>query len=112
FNVQEGNYDYVWRTGPEIQVLDDDAHADGRLPSHRAGANYDLHIPRYSITKPAGVFNVARLVVDHGRVEHWLNGRKVVEYELWTDEWKRLVAASKFGTDAGQWRRELRTHDI
>jgi len=96
FHVKQGKYDYVWRTGPEMQVLDDDAHPDGRLPSHRAGANYDLQAPRYSATKPVGTFNLARLVVDNGHVEHWLNGQKVVEYELWSDQWKAQVAASKF----------------
>jgi cytochrome c len=96
FKVKEGDYDYVWRTGPEMQVLDDDAHPDGRLPSHRAGANYDLHVPRYSATKPVGQFNLARLVVNRGHVEHWLNGRKLVEYDLDSEDWKQRLAASKF----------------
>lgn len=98
FGVQEGKYDTPWRTGPEMQVLDDDAHPDGRLPSHRAGANYDLHIPKYSATKPVGSFNAARLVVNRGHVEHWLNGRKVVEYDIGSDDWKKRLAASKFAS--------------
>ena len=96
FHVVEGKYDAVWHTGPEVQLLDDDLHPDGRTPTHRAGAAYDLYAPHDVQTRPIGEWNIARLLVNHGHVEHWLNGRKIVEYELWSDEWKKRVAASKF----------------
>lgn len=96
FNVVEGVYADVFETGPEMQLLDDVGHGDGRWPSHRAGAAYDIYPPRYSVTKPPGVFNTARLIVNNGRVEHWLNGHKIVEYDLWSEQWRSDVASSKF----------------
>ena len=96
YNVQEDGYQEIWHTAPEMQILDDDGHPDGRIPSHRAGANYDLQVPKYTVTKPVGTYNRSRLVVNRGHVEHWLNGRKLAEYQLWSDEWEAMVKASKF----------------
>ncbi len=96
YNVREGDYEAVWHTAPEMQILDDDGHPDGRIPSHRAGANYDLQVPKYTVTKPVGEYNISRIIVNEGHVEHWLNGRKLLEYELWSDEWEAMVKSSKF----------------
>ncbi|MBL8862842.1 MAG: DUF1080 domain-containing protein [Planctomycetes bacterium] len=87
---------HVWETGAEMQVLDNEGHPDGRNPLTSAGSNYALHAPQRDTTRPVGMWNEARLVVDGARVEHWLNGEQVVEYELWTDAWRAAVAASKF----------------
>lgn len=87
----------TYHSGPEMQVLDDSAHADGRNRLTSAGSNYALHAAPAGIVRPPGQWNEVRLVVNGGHVEHWLNGSKVVEYELGSDEWRRLVAASKFG---------------
>jgi hypothetical protein len=95
FHVSE-DHDRIWHTGPEMQVLDDAGHRDGLLPTHRAGANYDLHPPSVDATRPVGQWNEVRLLVDTPHVEHWLNGQKIVEYELWSDDWNARVAASKF----------------
>ena len=86
----------TYETGPEMQVLDDAGHADGRSRLTAAGSNFALDSSPPGIVKPAGQWNTARLVVRGPHVEHWLNGVKVVEYELWTPEWKAKVAASKF----------------
>ncbi|MDE2762722.1 MAG: DUF1080 domain-containing protein [Gemmatimonadota bacterium] len=83
-------------TGPELQVLDNAGHPDGRVPETSAGANYALHAPVADVTRPAGEWNRVRIVVRGARVEHWMNRVKVVEYELWTDEWRAAVAATKF----------------
>ncbi len=97
YNVVEADrYDAVWRTGPEMQVLDDEKHPDGKDPKHRAGALYDLIAPRVAAAKPVGAWNAVRIVLKDGHLEHWLNGEKVVETELWTPEWDALVAGSKF----------------
>ena len=87
----------TYETGPEYQVLDNALHADGGDARTSAGANYALHAPVDDYTRPVGEWNEAQIVVqDEGRVHHWLNGRIVVEYVLWTPEWEELVAASKF----------------
>ena len=85
-----------WETGPEMQVLDNAEHNDGKNTTTSAGANYALHAAERDLTRPIGFFNEARIVVNEGRVEHWLNGEKIVEYELGSDDWKSRVAASKF----------------
>lgn len=86
----------AFMTGPEMQVLDNGGHHDGHAALTSAGANYGLHAPSRDATRPVGLYNHVRLVVDGAHVEHWLNGVKIVEYELWSDDWKRRVAASKF----------------
>ena len=88
--------DPIYYSGPEMQVLDDARHADGRNPLTSAGAAYGLYAPPKGVVKPAGEWNQARLVVRGSQVEHWLNGQKVVSYELGSADWKAKVAASKF----------------
>ena len=97
--VEEGRYAY-W-TGPEMQILDNDGHADGQSPLTSAGANYGLHAPPEDVTRPIGEWNEARIVVRGSDVEHWLNGRQVVSYTLGSPEWQALVADSKFSQWAG-----------
>jgi cytochrome c len=102
YNVIESDeYDYVWQTGPEMQVLDNARHPDAKIFMHRAGDLYDMIPSSFEAVNPAGEWNRAKLVLDNGKVEHWLNGHKIVEYELWTDEWKEMVANSKFGEMPG-----------
>ena len=95
FHVTEDN-DVPWKTGPEMQVLDDERHQDGREPKTAAGANYALYPAEGKQLKPVGQWNQARLRVQGAHVEHWLNGTRVVSYDLWTEQWKADVAASKF----------------
>lgn len=88
--------DATYKSGPEMQVLDDAAHRDGQSRLTAAGANYGLYPAPAGVVKPAGEWNTIRLVANGAHVEHWLNGSKVVEYELWSPEWEAKVAASKF----------------
>jgi len=86
----------IYHGAPEYQVLDDAVHADGRSPLTSSGSNYALNpVPR-GIVKPAGEWNTGRILVHGNHVEHWLNGVKVVEYELGSPEWTTAVAGSKF----------------
>lgn len=86
----------IWHTGPEIQVLDDDRHNDGKNPKTSAGSLYALVAPSGKELRPVGEFNQFRLIVRGNHVEHWLNGNKIVEYELGSDSLKALIAHSKF----------------
>jgi hypothetical protein len=85
-----------WATGPEYQLLDDIGWGEDEPAKNRAGSNYDVYPPAVNVAKPAGEWNTGRIVADGAHIEHWLNGEKVVEYELWTDQWKADVAASKW----------------
>lgn len=98
YNIVEdpSKYEYVWHTGPEMQVLDNACHPDALIEKHRAGDLYDLIACKYETVKPAGQWNKARLVNRNGKVEHWLNGRKVVEVDMTGEDWKKLIAGSKF----------------
>jgi cytochrome c len=100
FHVAEGK-EHVWETGPEMQVLDNDRHPDGKDPRTSAGSNYALHAPQWDATRPVGLWNSVRLLVRGSHVEHWMNGRKLLEYELGSEDWRRLVGASKFASMPG-----------
>jgi hypothetical protein len=98
YRVVENDADTeMWMAAPEYQVIDDRGYKGGPLkPTQLTAANYDLQPPGHDATKPAGQWNTTRIVVNGSHVEHWLNGVAIVKYELWTDEWKALVAQSKF----------------
>jgi hypothetical protein len=95
FRVSE-DADKTFKTGPEYQILNNAVHPNGKNPKTSAGANYALHAPTRDMTKPVGEWNHTVIKAVGPRVEHWLNGEKVVEYELWSDQWEQLVAESKF----------------
>jgi hypothetical protein len=95
FRVVEGP-EAPYHTGPEMQILDNARHADGKVPETSAGANYALHAPVRDVTRPVGSWNAVRLIVNGTHVEHWLNGVKVVEYELGSADWLARVRPSKF----------------
>ncbi|MBS0393728.1 MAG: DUF1080 domain-containing protein [Proteobacteria bacterium] len=89
-------YDHVYWSAPEYQLLDD-AHApDGASRLTAAAAAYGLYGAPAGVVAPYGHWNRTRLVVNGHHVEHWLNGRKVVEYDLGSADWTARVAASKF----------------
>lgn len=96
WHVDEAAGDYPWMTGPEYQILDDAAHNGGEIGKNSAGSNYDVQAPIRAMTKPAGEWNAARVVVNGSSVEHWLNGEKVVSYEKGSADHKERVAASKW----------------
>ncbi len=88
--------DYVWQSASEMQVLDDARHADGKSPLTSAGSNFALYPAPRGAVRPAGEWNSAELVVNGSHVEHWLNGVKLLEFELGSPEWTQRVANSKF----------------
>ena len=88
--------EYPWQTGPEYQILHNQGHRDGKDPITSAGSNYAVNPPVKDVTKPVGEWNEGRIVARGNRVEHWLNGVKVVEYEIGSPDWDARVKASKF----------------
>jgi Domain of Unknown Function (DUF1080) len=89
-------YDHIYWSGPEYQLLDDANTEDGKSRVTAAGSAYGLYGVPAGVVKPYGHWNKTRLVVQGTHVEHWLNGQKVVEYEFSSPAWKSKVAASKF----------------
>jgi len=97
YHVQEvDDYDYVWQTGPEYQLLDNDRHPDGKIDKHRTGDLYDMIETSVDATRAPGEWNQVKIVSNNGKMEHWLNGKKVVSFDMNSAEWKELVAGSKF----------------
>lgn len=88
--------DRIFENATEMQVLDNIKHPDNKTPLTLAGANYGLYPAPGDAVKPVGEWNRVRIVARGAHVEHWLNGKKVVEYELWSADWKARVAKSKF----------------
>ena len=88
--------------GFEYQVLDDDRNEDNKLANHRAGALYDLIAPNSrKRLRAVGEWNRSSIIVRGRHGEHWLNGRKVVEYDLGTPRMDSLLAKSKYRTIPG-----------
>lgn len=89
-------YDHVYWSGTEYQLLDDPNAPDGRSRLTSAGAVYGLYPAPEGALKPAGAWNASRIVARGAHVEHWLNGRKLAEYEAWSPDWETRVRGSKF----------------
>ena len=92
FHVTEAG-GQTYESGPEYQLLDD---SRGEPPLERAGGLFALYAPTAAVTRPVGQFNQSRLVVKQGKVQHWLNGTKVAEYDMASADFRARVAASKF----------------
>ena len=90
------DYDESFLSGPEYQLIDDEHYPEKLEDYQHTGANYAMNVPSSVPTKPVGEWNHTRIVVHEGHVEHWLNGVKVVEYQLGTDDWKNRKAAGKW----------------
>ncbi len=88
--------------GPEYQVLDDVGHKNGKNPLTSAAAMYAMFPCNDQKTvQPVGEFNKSRIVVKGTKLEHWLNGKKVVEADTASEAWAKAKAASKFKGKAG-----------
>jgi hypothetical protein len=89
-------YNKVYWSATEYQLLDDAGHPDGRNALTSAGSNYGLYAPTAKAAKPAGEWNSSRIVAKGAHVEHWLNGQKVVEYDYFSPDWEAKVKEAKF----------------
>lgn len=92
--AEEG--DAVWWTGPEMQVLDDERHPDGKNPATSAGSQYGMYARKVASVRPADFWNEVRIVAQGKKVTYWLNGAMVNEVEIDSPDWKKRVLDSKF----------------
>ena len=98
FYVHEdtAQFQNTYNTGPEMQVLDNDGHADAKIHKHRAGDLYDLIASSSEPLKPVGEWNLAEIISKDGKLTFKLNGIETVSTTLWDENWKTMVAGSKF----------------
>jgi hypothetical protein len=90
------DYDKPYFTGPEYQVLDDGGYPGEVKEQNFTAANYDMQAPINKSMNPVGEWNSSKIVANGNHIEHWLNGAKVLEYEIGSDEWNKQRAASKW----------------
>lgn len=98
FHIHEdpAKYNQTYSTGPEMQVIDNDGHPDGKIVKHRAGDLYDLVKSSSEPVKPVGQWNTAEIISNHGKLKFILNGVEIVSTTEFDDNWKALIAGSKF----------------
>ena len=90
-------FEHIYWTAPEYQLLDDVKAADNKSRLTSAGAAFGLYPSPEGHLKPVGEWNKTRIIARGPHVEHWLNDFKLLEYELWSPDWEAKVKASKFG---------------
>ncbi len=97
FQVKEDpKYKYPYETGPEFQIIDEEGY-NGKLEDWQiSGANYAMYTPQVKAYKPVGEWNHILLVVNGNHVTHMLNGKVVVEYDKYSDEWQKLRKSGKW----------------
>lgn len=98
FRVTE-EFDEPYKTGPEYQVIDDEGYPGDLKDVHFTGGVYDMYVPTTKPVNPIGEWNSSRLIANKNHIEHWLNGIKVVDYELTSKDWKKRK-------DGGKWKDE------
>ncbi|MGM0547183.1 MAG: 3-keto-disaccharide hydrolase [Bacteroidota bacterium] len=94
----------IWKSAPEMQILDNENHPDAKMGedgNRQAGSLYDMIPADPQNANPHGEWNTARIMVYQGTVVHYQNGEKILEYHLWTDDWKEMVENSKFDEFSG-----------
>lgn len=109
FHVKEdtSKYDYPWETGPEMQVADNEKNEDGKIVKSRAGELYELMAISKDVIKPAGQWNQVEIICQKGRLDFNINGEHVLSTSIWDDQWKNMIAGTKFSTmkDFGTFRK-------
>jgi len=103
FHIKEdpAKYPQTYSTGPEMQVIDNAGHPDGKIIKHHAGDLYDLVQSSSEPVKPVGEWNTAEIISNNGTLEFMLNGVKIVSTTQFDENWKTLIAGSKFATWEG-----------
>ncbi len=89
-------YNAIYWSAPEYQLLDNLKASDNKRPDHLAGALYEFSMPPPDAVKPVGEWNQTRIIAKGNHIEHWLNGMKTGEFEIGSPEWNAKLEASKF----------------
>lgn len=97
--TEELNEPYL--SGPEYQIIDDIGYPGELKETNKSGGAYDMYVAKNKTLKPVGEWNTTKIVVNENHVEHWLNGSKVLEYELRSAEWKKRKDSSKWNDAKG-----------
>ncbi|MCJ8208287.1 DUF1080 domain-containing protein [Mucilaginibacter sp. RS28] len=102
FGVHEDpSFGQTYLTGIEMQVLDNKGADDNKKASHLAGSLYDMKAPAKDVAKPAGEWNLARILKKDGQLTFWLNGTEIINVKMGSPEWQELLNNSKFKTWKG-----------
>jgi len=96
YHVNEKIGTAIYESGPEYQLIDDKGWPDKLRDDQYSGANYGMHAPKNAVVKSLNDWNQTRIIVDGSHVQHYLNGVKVVDYELWNSDWKMLKEKGKW----------------
>lgn len=105
--IEDPKYRWPWLTGPEIQIVDNNANPDAKIKKHRTSDLYDLISASPETSKRAGEWNQMEVMQNNGKLEVLLNGTKVLSATQWDDNWSKLVSESKFKSmaDFGKYRK-------
>jgi hypothetical protein len=98
---EDPKYSATYLTGPEMQIIDNNGHRDAKINKHRAGDLYDLIASAPENVRPLSQWNQVEIIINKGQLELYQNGAKVVSTTMWDDNWKQLIAGSKFKNWAG-----------
>lgn len=102
----KARYNWMWNTAPEIQIVDNEGHPDGRVFKHQAGDLYDLIPAKSHAENPPLEWNTYVIRCVNGKLDVHLNGVHIIDTQLWNDNWRALIATSKFrnSTDFGTYK--------
>src|SRR5690606_36966091 len=99
YNVVESSENKrMYETGPEFQIIDDSNYPQELTEQQKTGALSDVIAPSELTSTKSGEGNHTKIIVKNGNAEHWLNGKKILEYDLNSEELKNQIANSKFST--------------
>jgi Domain of Unknown Function (DUF1080) len=95
--VESPKYEAPYQTGPEYQIIDDIGFPQKLEAWQMAGADYAMTVANEKKhLKPVGEWNTSKIIYNKGKVEHWLNGEKIVEFDRNSAAWKKLRTTGKW----------------
>ncbi|KEO72332.1 glycosyl hydrolase [Anditalea andensis] len=98
YHIVEGDqYETAYHTAPEFQLIDQEGFPEKLEPWQSLGGDYGMYDPDYEeAMKPAGLWNNARIIFSENKVEYYLNGKKTVEFQPWSEDWRQRKEEGKW----------------